>query len=175
MSDSIASLTGGGSDAGGLGGLGGESPNMNVGGLNGFTGGQSAPETDLGGNLGGLGASFNGGSMGGGSLGGASLGSLGGSLGGSLVGSLGGSLGGGSLGTLGGGSLGSLGSSLGGGLAGLGGGQETRSKVAKNKLRSFIPGTKRMVTRGYLSRVPLDDGRNAEIVKKNSVPRPSRN
>lgn len=156
MSDSISNLAGGGSDPGGLGGLGGENSNLNIGGFGSLGGGQEAPETDLAGNLGGggLGSSFTGGSLGGG---------------------LAGSLGGGSLGSLGGGSMGSLGGGLGGGLTSLGNEQEARSKVLKNKFRSFIPGSKRLVTQGYLKRVPLDDGRNAEIVKKTTIPRAPHN
>ena len=70
-----------------------------------------------------------------------------------------------------GGDLGGLGG-LGGGMAspmaaGLGG-EEARSAVP----RSFIPRRLREISRGYLTRNPLDDGRNAAIVKKTQIPRP---
>ena len=59
---------------------------------------------------------------------------------------------------------GAMGSPMGGGL----GGEEARSAVP----RSSIPGRLRKITRGYLTRNPLDNGANAAIVKKTYIPRP---
>lgn len=83
---------------------------------------------------------------------------------------------GGSLGGLGGqsapegelGGLGGLGGGMSSPLTGGLGGEEARSSVP----RSFIPRRFREVTRGYLTRNPLDDGRKAPIVKKTQIPQP---
>jgi len=66
------------------------------------------------------------------------------------------------------GGLAGLGGSMGSPMAGGLGGEEARSTVS----RSFIPGRLRKITRGYLTRNPLDSGRNAAIVKKTEIPRP---
>lgn len=136
-----------GAGAEGLGGLTGGAPE---GGANSFT------ETPGGAGLGGLGG-----------LGAQSVPDLGGTgLGGAGFGGAG--ISGQSLG----GGMGGLGAGMTGqmpaGLGGLGGEESRKSSVP----RSFIPGRLRLITKGYLQRNPLDDGRSATIVKKTSIPRP---
>ena len=106
-----------------------------------------------------------------GGLGGPSPSELGGGGGAGGLGPAG--LGGAGLGGpgLGGAALG--GAALGGGMPGLGGTGMGPEEARRSFVpRAFVPGRLRSITRGYLQRNPLDDGRSATIVKKTTIPRP---